>query len=182
MISITQYTRVCKGGIWIITGMEDVPCPCCGGNLGVRNTCSRTVVLPDDSREHLQLRVMKCGECGRTHRELPAGIVPYKRHSAESICKMKEDSDGSTKKDSDECIPEITVRRRILFWLDWFLAYAEDIARSIRERGFPVPEQPGNTLLGRLTYFVRLVVNTHNWIQHCSVVQSASDSAIIGSA
>ena len=110
----------------------------------------------------MRLRVLECERCGKTHRELPEQIVPYKRHNVESICTMLDAP--------DECIPEPSVRLRVLAWIAWFWAYAKHIMDSLQRQGFQVSEPPGGSNKRRLTYFVRLVVNSGNWKQHRSVM------------
>ena len=34
--------------------------------------------------------VLLAGPCGKTHRELPEGLVPYKRHDLNSLCEIAE--------------------------------------------------------------------------------------------
>ncbi len=162
MVSISQYTRLCKNGIWIVTGTETILCPFCGGRLFVRGTCRRLLRRADETQETYRLRVLQCSSCGRSHRELPDEIVPYKRHDIPSISAMGETP--------EECIAEPSVRHRLMRWLYWFLSYAAQIAESLRLAGLRTTEPSGDSLRRRLTHFVRLVVNSGNWIQHRSVV------------
>lgn len=104
---------------------------------------------------------MQCRQCRKTHRELPDWIIPYKRCSAEMYAEIAEDNekvscDGTT----------ITVVR---LWVEWFLNYARNIveAMKILYTGFsPIPDNA--PLAERLTYFVRLVVNSGNWVHNRS--------------
>lgn len=162
MVIVSRFTRICKNGIWIITGTETIPCPVCGGKLQVHGTCLRCVRDEQDRRQCLRLRVLSCKECGHTHRELPEGLVPYKRHSAESICAMKERP--------ETCFTEPSVRQKILAWLSWFLCYADQVTESLRAQGFRLPNFSGYELCRQLKQFVRLVGNAGMWEQHRSAM------------
>ena len=162
MVSISQYTLICKDGIWVVTGTEEIPCPVCGGELYVRGTCRRGLRQPDETKNVYRLRVLGCRDCGRSHRELIEEIVPYKRHSVDAICTMQENP--------KECLPEPSVRLRVIAWLCWFLRYAAQVKESLRLTGVYVTEPPGESLRRRLMCFVRIVVNSGNWAQHRSVM------------
>ena len=163
MVSVSDFTKYFKDGIWIITGQETIPCPFCGGTLAVRGTCKRKLRKESDDTMTLRLRVLQCKDCNKTHRELPEGIVPYKRHDAESICSMQ--------KAPQNCIAEASVRHRIIVWLTWFLRYGVDVLKSLLEQGYHLTEPVGEPLSRRLIQFVRLVVNSGMWIQHRSVIR-----------
>ena len=163
VISVSDFTKYFKDGIWIITGQEDVPCPICSGKLAVRGTCKRKLRQESDDTITLRLRVMECKGCGKTHRELPEGIVPYKRHDAESICGMQ--------KAPQDCIAEPSVRNRIIVWLAWFLRYGKDVLKSLLEQGYHLTEPVVEPLSRQLVQFVRLVVNSGMWVQHRSVIR-----------
>lgn len=73
-----------RNGIIAIRVLGKSMCPLCGGALGVRGTCRRKVYTMRGTYI-LQLRVLYCCECGRTHRELPYFLIPYKRYSTNAI-------------------------------------------------------------------------------------------------
>lgn len=73
-----------RNGIIAIRGLGKNICPLCGRALGVRGTCRRKVYTMRGAYI-LQLRVLYCCECGRTHRELPYFLIPYKRYSVNAI-------------------------------------------------------------------------------------------------
>lgn len=162
MVIVSRFTRYCKGSICYIMGTEDIPCPVCGGRLFVHGTCKRKVKDETEQVQELRLRVLECKECGHTHRELPEELVPYKRYSAEALCRIKEQP--------DICTAEPTVRQRILLWLSWFLCYARNIAHAQSLCGLVSSEPSGAHLYRQLLYFVRLVVNTGFWEQHRSAM------------
>ena len=177
MINVSQYTCVRKEGIYIITVMEDLPCPCCEGFLFVHGTCRRSLKT-GNGKVSLRLRVMECRDCGTTHRETPGGIVPYKRYSARMLCFIFNDiipdesgHDAGSVDDyivpeqetdaADAGICDISVRQRIIEWLSWFFAYAQ----SVEEKQFRVQNISGS-LCAKLRYYVRFIVNSGKWIQH----------------
>ena len=184
MLTVSQFTCVRKEGIYIVTGMEDVPCPSCGGKLSVHGTCKRNLKTTGGN-VILRLRVMECSGCRSTHRELPNGIVPYKRYSAGMLCAIytgtipEEDNmedvsieaSISAKQRKDECdsyICEPSIRKRIIEWLSWFLAYAQ----SLDEIEFSDNDLP-ESIYSRLKYFVCAIANSGKWIQHRFAVSTA---------
>ena len=110
------------------------------------------------------LRVMECRKCHHTHRELPCGIVPYKRHCAEIIA----DCQGETCPDS---IGEFSAFLRMKVWIKWFLEYAEKVMTGLAA-AYDDLSVPGNlTSAERLMYFVRLVANSDFWVQDRSALR-----------
>ena len=167
MISVTQGIEYRKRDITIFVGTEKVPCPVCGGSLRVRGTCIRKL-RRKDGVETYQLRVLKCEECERTHRELPKGIVPYKRMDSEMLGTIAEDNG---KDDLD--VPGISTWERVKVWVEWFLTYARHIYEGQKKTlGHTLPSiSTGESIRRQLEYSVRLVVNSGNWIQHRSVMR-----------
>lgn len=164
MISVAHgYVRV-KDGIKIFTGIEEVVCPICGGKLRVHGTCMRKL-RTKDGVECYRLRVMACTNCNRTHRELPAEMIPYKRNDQERICQIAEAS-----REQHLEVAETSTWARVRAWVDWFLCYAQMILSGLRLIHPEVQtECSGSALKERMAYYVRAVVNSGNWIQHRSV-------------
>lgn len=174
MICISNYEANDEGNVTVITGIEDFVCPVCGcNNYEIHGTCHWKVRSAEGTKQY-RLRVLRCTRCGKTHRELPAGIVPYKRLCAESLIGIAEADPLAQNKalnDDDFVDFETSTWRRIRRWLSWFLRYAQFIAESLRISGLQIPTvAPGKTLSEQLVYFVRLVVNSGNWQQHRSVL------------
>lgn len=118
--------------------------------------------------EIYRLRVMECSTCGKTHRELPEGIVPYKRMDAELLGIIAEDP-GTGELDA----PNISTWNRVKAWIIWFLSYAKHILEGQRislGKTFATIHS-GDPLSRQLVYYVRLVANSGQWIQHRSVMQ-----------
>ena len=163
MISVAHGRRVNKGNIIVFTGTEDVPCPNCGGALAVRGTCIRKLRKRYENQT-FQLRVLECAVCGKTHRELPAEFVPYKRMDAELLCVIAE-----APRSEQVNVAEASTWSRIHVWMKWFLKYALNILNAMMEQYTAFATIPSGVNTGRrLMYFVRLVVNSGNWIQHRS--------------
>lgn len=167
MISVAQGTEYRKSDIIIFTGTEEIPCPICRGELRVHGTCRRKV-RRENGEEVYRLRVMKCKECGKTHRELPAGIVPYKRMDAQLLCAISEVSKEGNLEET-----EVSTWKRVKDWVTWFFAYAQAVLQSVEvSLGQTIPTSPCDDPLSRkLTYYVRLVVNSGQWIQHRSAMR-----------
>ena len=164
---VAQGTEYRKSDIIIFTGTEEIPCPTCGGRLRVHGTCRRKVQRKD-GQEIYRLRVMECRACGKTHRELPEGIVPYKRMDAELLGVIAEDP-GVGELEA----PSISTWDRVKTWIIWFLAYAKHVLEgqqiSLGKTFATIP--PGHSFGRRLAYYVRLVANSGQWIQHRSVMR-----------
>lgn len=163
MISVAHGTEENKDGIIIFKGTEEVPCPKCGGELSVHGTCRRKLCSRYEEKTY-RLRVMKCTACGKTHRELPQGVVPYKRMDAEYLCDIAE-----APRSEQVNVAEASTWSRVHAWMKWFLEYVANILKSMQEQ-FPalVTIPSGESAGRRLAYFVRLVVNSGNWLQHRS--------------
>ena len=174
MISLSQFSQSCneKDAKIYIYSQEDSVCPVCGGALKVHGTCTRRVWYGEERRNY-RLRVMECRCCGKTHRELPEGIVPYKRHGLNSLCEIAEATESQYTCESSTWL-------RIRFWLAWFLWYAQNIMEGlIASEQLPKTFHPGHSLYRRTASFVRLVVNSGNWEQHRSAMTSIFASAIL---
>lgn len=175
MVIITRYSRRNKDGKIKILGSEDSICPICGGRLTFRGTCRRKAVIPADTVgkngrdvqtvEYI-LRVLVCRRCGKTHRELPSELVPYKRHSLSLICQEIE---------SPYSPCDASTALRLKLWVDWFICYALTVAEGLALTGvYLKTEFPGESLAAKLTYFVRAVVNSGFWKQHRSAVTAST--------
>ena len=65
--------------------MEQVPCPCCGGDFLVIGSRRRKYIKSSGESCTLVIRRLRCQKCNRIHHELPDILVPYKRYDSESI-------------------------------------------------------------------------------------------------
>lgn len=151
-----------KDGIIYFTGWEEIPCPECGGKLHVRGTCGRKLRRKNNSVKVYRLRVMECGKCGKTHRELPGNIIPYRRMDLESVSELAQISHAGNLNDS-----EASVWRRVKAWVFWFLDYAGKLS------GHPdaINERFTHKICEHLKDFVKFTVNAGKWIQHRSALR-----------
>lgn len=172
MISIAQYELSCNGDTTKILSKESSLCPICGGALKVHGTCTRKVRYGDCIHKY-HLRVLKCQCCGKTHRELPDSLIPYKRYGVEAFCEIAESTEAR-----HTC--ETSTWLRIRSWLAWFICYAQNIATGlIAANLLPMTFHPGYTLRQQTMHFVRLVANSGNWIQHRSAMTMDFPPAIL---
>ncbi len=175
MISIARFEMSRNGDKTKIFSKEDSICPVCGGPLKVHGTCTRKVRHGDHTRQY-HLRVMECRCCGKTHRELPEGIVPYKRHGLNSLCEIAEATET-------QHICETSTWLRTRFWFAWFLWYAQNIMEGLIAAGqVPTTFYPGHSLRRRTASFVRLVANSGNWEQHRSAMTRKDIPSILVSS
>ena len=130
----------------------------------VHGTCIRKLRKRNEDQT-FRLRVMECSVCGRTHRELPEEFVPYKRMDAELLCAIAE-----APRCEQVLVAEASTWSCVHVWMRWFLAYAVEVMNAMLEQYTAFATIPSDeTASRRLTYYVRLVANSGNWIQHRSV-------------
>ena len=172
MISVAQYEVSRNNGRIKVVGKESLCCPVCGGKLQVHGTCLRKIRCTNGV-EILRLRVMKCRSCGKTHRVLPEIIVPYKRNSLKLLCEI-----AAAPEDSYLC--ETSTWVRVKAWVEWFLWYAQNVWRGLCVSDSTLTAaETGNCLHRQLACFVRMVVNSGNWIQHRSAVTDIYGASIL---
>ena len=159
MVSLTRFQEKHKNNLIIIIAQEFLSCPCCEGELFVRGTCRRQAINAEGIKRHYQLRVLQCRDCGKTHRELPTPLVPYKRYDGEAITYIENhpaDAPCNTR-----TIP------LLLEWLAWFLSYANHIVESQSLiLSVPLSKASGKLQSKELLSLVRTVVNSGNWIHN----------------
>ena len=82
-------------------------CPRCGETLGVHGTYTRNVEpLDKPAPERYTFRVLECRPCMRTHREIPAWLIPYKRFSVEQYCFFLSEAEKDKAAGRAWCTPE----------------------------------------------------------------------------
>lgn len=166
MISIADFTSLSKGDLIIITGPSESFCPVCSGKLNVRGTCVRKVQQAGTIQK-LRLRVMKCQSCQKTHREIPSNIIPYKRTGLADFCEIAEAGPNDYPCDT-------STWQRMKLWLSWFLAFARSVEHSLICSGLlAAAKSAGDSLRLQTVYFVRLVINSGNWIHNRSAMSVA---------
>jgi hypothetical protein len=103
MIYITKYRLVNRGGIPFFCAEETLRCPVCGGELYQLGRRWRGYIDANGEKRGVQIRRLRCVECGKIHHELPDLLVPYKRHCADTIVSIAA---GET--DAVPCDPSCT--------------------------------------------------------------------------
>lgn len=94
---------------------EEVPCPCCEGQLRVVGSRNRSYITAAGVTVKLRIRRLRCKECGKIHHELPDCIVPYKRYASECIEEVLSETEAKPSVPADES----TLYR----WRCWYEAY-----------------------------------------------------------
>lgn len=85
MITITKYRIINRNGIYYAVSDQTVHCPDCGGELKIRDSRRRHVILAENDVRDFSLRRLKCLQCGSLHLEIPDLIVPHKHYSRDVI-------------------------------------------------------------------------------------------------
>ena len=167
---IVAYNRVEGNSEDVIhlKGKETVPCPICGGRLKVHGSCRRKLQIASKDTVIYHLRVMKCCECGKTHRELPDGVVPYKRMSSDFFTEIATAP-------AESCLTgqvledvESSTWRRVTAWMRWFLQYVRSVIAIVGLPPLSATFCTSDMTAGQTEHFVRLVVNSGFWTQHRS--------------
>ena len=107
MYIMRNCDRFYGNGVWSYENRDKPTCPLCGLRLFSHGTCKRRVTTEDGLEIH-RLRVLKCRNCKRTHRELPDTIIPYKHYGRETISTIVA---GKAK-----CGYEDSTRYRLMQW------------------------------------------------------------------
>ena len=131
-------------------------CPvCCNGGMIKKGRRKRYVRTNDGKRIKLSVRHLKCKNCGKTHRELPDIVVPYKHECVETIEKI---INGDT---ADVGMEDSTINR-IKAWWGRIMPYICNALLSIGEKHCIRIEigEPGGI---KLRPIVRALANTHLW-------------------
>ncbi len=116
----------------------------------MRGLRKRKLIDTDGQKVALMIRRLCCRKCCRLHHELPDIVVPYKRHSAETI----EAIIGG-----GEVAEEKRTAQRIAAWWRMVGAYFLSVMKSLWEKhGLPPVPKPAFREL------VRAAVNSANWI------------------
>jgi uncharacterized Zn finger protein len=69
----------------IMINNNESTCPDCGGYLKYYDKVKRIVRTKGRISKYIEIRRLRCVECGEIHRELPDDIYPYKQYEAEII-------------------------------------------------------------------------------------------------
>ena len=167
MVIVTGHKQTVKDEmheIIVFTGTEVVPCPVCSGRLKLHGTCMRKLQEADGTVLY-RLRVLECTECGKTHRELPPWIIPFKRMALDVLNDISESDNANLE------IAESSTWYRIKAWVAWFLGYAMHVLQALLVSDQSIQTIPtGAAQREKLAYSVRVVANSGRWIQHRSAM------------
>lgn len=106
-IIMGNYNWFYGNGVWSYENRDKPICPLCGSRLFSHGTCRRKSIEEDCLEIH-HLRVLKCRNCKKTHRELPDTLVPYKHYGRKLISAIVA---GKAK-----CGYEESTRYRLMQW------------------------------------------------------------------
>jgi len=153
MIVIKDYRLVkVEDNEFRVYSKESIACPLCTGALNIIGSRKRKYIDDSGQKQAVIIRRLRCADCKRIHHELPDILVPFKRHSIETVEKIAVGSLNSL-----PC-EESTVRR-IKIWWKKFRLYFENILISLKEKYgilFVSPLNPKE--------IVRIAVNTNYWV------------------
>jgi uncharacterized protein YbaR (Trm112 family) len=162
-----------QSAVFFVRSMEQIFCPCCGGNLNVIGSRRRKYIKSSGESCVLIIRRLRCQQCNRIHHELPDILVPYKRYDSASIETVVTGSSALS-----VAADESTIVR----WRSWFRSHstyflgcldsiairfcqgtnkgAFDLPRSVLQK---IWQHTGN-LVGWLGRIVRPITNVNLWV------------------
>lgn len=85
MIILKKYHIEKRNGAYYAKSKEPRACPLCQGDMFVRDSKCRQVILANGESLTFRLRRLKCKKCHTLHVELPDLFVPYKHYSRDAI-------------------------------------------------------------------------------------------------
>jgi len=139
-----------RADIFFVKTKEASSCPICGEGLIMRGWRSRMMIKCGEEKIKLKIRRMKCRKCKRIHHELPDCVVPYKRHSAETIEEVIRDIDSAP------C--DTRTMGRIASWWQIVLPYFLNVLKSLSEKYCHRFQEPP-----KFKEIIQATVNTNNW-------------------
>ena len=162
-----------QSAVFLVRSMEQVLCPCCGGDFMVIGSRRRKYIRSSGESCSLVIRRLRCRQCNRIRHELPDILVPYKRYDSESIVAVVTGSSALS-----VAADESTIIR----WRSWFQTHSSyflGCLNSIAIRFLPnakevVLDLPRSMLqkiwqhtsnaIGWLAKVVRPIANVYLWV------------------
>lgn len=92
MIIRENYQILRKNNIYYVSTDEAMMCPVCGGQVKVRDSKRRSLIMEDGSVCIFRLRRLQCQSCGFLHQELPDIMCPNKHYAAAVIASAVDGS------------------------------------------------------------------------------------------
>jgi hypothetical protein len=158
---------------FFVRSTEQIPCPCCGGELTVIGSRKRKYRNKAGESNVLIIRRLRCCNCNKIHHELPNILVPYKRYDSDSI-----ETVVTGNINLDVAVDDSTINR----WKTWFKLIANHFigclisinTRFDKKAVIDLSSLPKSVLL-RILHFVgneyawlarvvRSIANSNNWI------------------
>jgi hypothetical protein len=159
MIIITNYRQEERNGKIYIRSGESSTCPVCSSGLKVIGSRPRKVTVKGNPQVYV-IRRLKCKECRKIHHELPDLLVPYKRHSVQTIeAVITEHSHTSSAESHSTGVHRTTVKKVQSWWSHVTLQFG--YLRQSLEARYDVDL----SALAAVREIVRAFVNTHSWVQ-----------------
>jgi hypothetical protein len=156
MVVINRYWKKEAGEKIYIVSLEISVCPICGEILIVIGSRTRKVIENETDTVILVVRRLRCKGCRIIHHELPDMVIPYKRHSANTV-------ERAVSGETDECSKRTVLR--IKAWWAVCRVYLENILATLREKyGTTISMESAPKEI------IRAVVNAHLWPHTRSVV------------
>lgn len=149
MIYLTrqEYSLHHRGNIIVLKRQTNGCCPICQEKLYVHGTCQRK--LRSIERIYtVRLRVMRCGSCGKTHRELPHFLVPYKRYGLNAICEILCSCSGQ-----HPC--ETSTWLRLKHWLTALIMLFKQKIGSMRYESTMSSSEMANFIVEMISFLIR---------------------------
>lgn len=89
-------------------------CPKCAGHLKPIGKVKRIIRTKGGDKHWIKIRLLVCIKCGKTHRELPNYLFPYKHYEASIIEGVLDGTITYYDLDYEDYPCEITMKR----WID----------------------------------------------------------------
>ena len=136
-------------------------CPSCNTALEYRDSCLRTLLKEGRERNILQIRRLKCPNCGQIHRELPDILAPYKQYSAEIISGALDGVITLEDEDAADYPAENTHKR----WRRWLEINELRIDGYLKSFGSRLPGFTEELLNSGAALLQRLRSSTPEWLE-----------------
>lgn len=121
------------------------PCPYCGHRLKVIGSRLRGLIDASGKRIHLVIRRLRCQRCKKIHAELPACVIPYRRHCSESIQAVLDNKHSAKQVAADDSC--------LYRWRRWFKHQRARLTRSL----FSLQTHYEQYLVGEPSFYQQLV-------------------------
>lgn len=159
--------------MFFVRSKEQSICPCCGKKLKVIGSRHRGCIKDSGEKMDLIIRRLSCAKCNRIHHELPDILVPYKRHSIESIEAVLSEGTEITVPADEATIRSwrIWFQSMLNYFLGCLLSITIHCGKEFVEEKASLPESKLQKIWqyvgdapGWLARLVRPIVNSNLWL------------------